>query len=89
MAASAAGSHRSVRTGRPDTAWNVIGVTNSRGAVGHDHLDLGTALAQAPHQVRALVGRDAAGDAEQDAFAVHALIIAPLPRAARVRAPQA
>jgi hypothetical protein len=30
MAFSASGSHKSLRTSRPDTAWNVIGVTNSR-----------------------------------------------------------
>ena len=52
---------------------------------GHHHLHFRAALAQAPHEVGALVGRDAAGDAEQDAFALHAaavpfpLIIAPSP----------
>ena len=30
IAFSASGSHRSLRTSRPETAWKVIGVTNSR-----------------------------------------------------------
>jgi len=37
------------------------------GALGHHDLHLGAALAQATHQVGALVGGDPAGDAEQDA----------------------
>jgi hypothetical protein len=66
MAASADSSQRSERTGRPDSAWKVSGVTNCR-APGHDDLHLDAALAQAPHQFGALVRGDAAGDAEQDA----------------------
>src|SRR6266436_4730921 len=57
MAASAAASHRSLRTVRPETAWKVVGVTNSR--------------APAPHEVRTLVGGDAARDAKKNAFALH------------------
>ena len=60
-----------VRTGRPDTAWKVVGGHELARAGGHDHLHLGAALAQAAHEVRALVGGDAAGHAEQNAFALH------------------
>ena len=67
IAASAAASHRSVRTGRPDSAWNVSGADELPRALGHHDLHLGALLAQAPDEFGALVGGDAAGDAEQDA----------------------
>jgi hypothetical protein len=44
-------------------------------AGGHHDLYLGAALDQAAHQVRALVGGDAAGDAQQDSFCTHRGII--------------
>ena len=66
MAASAALSHRSVPTGRPETAWKLIG-RYEIARRGHDDLDVGAALDQAAHQIRALVGGDAAGDPQQDA----------------------
>jgi hypothetical protein len=37
-------------------------------AFGHHHAHLRAGLLQAPRQVRCLVGRDAAGDAQQDAL---------------------
>ena len=70
MAASAAASHSSLRTPRAETAWKVVAVTK-RPAAGHDDLHFGAALAQPPHQVRTLVGGDAAGYTEEDAFALH------------------
>ncbi len=42
-------------------------------ARGHHHLDLRTELAQATHQVGTLVGRDPAGDTEDDLLAGQAL----------------
>ena len=63
IAASAAGSHRSLRTVRPETAWKVVGGDKFARRGGHDDLYLGAALAQTAHEVRALVGGDAAGDA--------------------------
>ena len=71
MAASAAASHRSLRTVRPETAWKVVGVTNCPCCRGHHHLHRCAALAQAPHQVGALVGGDTAGHAQENAFALH------------------
>ena len=62
----AASSHRSVRTGLPDTAWNVSGGHELLRAARHDDLHFGAALDQAADEVRALVGGDAAGDAEQN-----------------------
>ena len=41
----------------------------------HDDLHLRTAFAQAARQFGALVGRDTAGHPEQNAFALHDLII--------------
>ncbi len=38
----------------------------------HDHLDLGTALDQTAHQIGGFIGRDASGDTQQNAFALHA-----------------
>src|SRR4029077_17790413 len=84
IAASAAGSHSSLRTLRPETAWKVVAVTNSRAAAvitpwtpaprrSHHHLDLRAALAQTPHKVRTLVGGDAAGHAEKDALGLHGM----------------
>ena len=67
IAASAAGSHRSVRTGRPETAWNVSGGDELAGARSHHDLHFGTALHEATHQIGALVRGDAARDAQQDA----------------------
>ena len=55
----------------PETAWKVVAVTNSPRRRGHHDLHFGAVLAQPPHQVRALVGGDAAGHTEQDAFALH------------------
>ena len=78
IAASAAGSHSSLRTLRPETAWKVAAVTNSPRRRGHHHLDFRAALAQTPHKIRALVGGDAAGHAEKDAFALHGMF--PFPR---------
>ncbi len=43
-----------------------MGVTNLCAAGGHHHLHFGAAFDQPAHQVRTLVGGDAAGDAEQD-----------------------
>jgi hypothetical protein len=36
----------------------------------HHHANIGTGILQAPDQVRALVGGDAAGDAENDTLLV-------------------
>ncbi len=44
IAASAAGSQRSSRTRRPDTAWNVSGPTNSRAPRDHHDLHFAAAL---------------------------------------------
>ena len=52
IAASAAASHRSVRTGRPESAWNVSGVTNSLRAGGHHDLHFGAAILESTRRVR-------------------------------------
>ncbi len=44
---------------------------NSRADGRHHDLDFGATLDQPAHEVRALVGGDATGDAEQNAFALH------------------
>ena len=41
-----------------------------RGAFGHHHLYVGAGLAKQTYQLRGLVGRDAAGDAEYDALSL-------------------
>ena len=71
IAFSASGSHRSLRTSRPETAWKVIGVTNSRAPGGEHHLHFGALLTQATDEIGALVSRDSAGDAEKYPFALH------------------
>ena len=47
------------------------------GARGHHHLDLRPALYEATYQIGALVGGDAAGDTQHDAFSVHRTTIGP------------
>ena len=73
IAASAAASHSSLRTLRPETAWKVVARHELARRGRHDDLHLGAALAQPAHEVRTLVGGDAAGHAEQNALALHGL----------------
>ena len=69
IAASACSSHSEVRTGWPDSAWNVGGADEALRVVGHRHAHVGAGVAQAAHQFGRLVGGDAAAHAEQDAAA--------------------
>ena len=59
-------SHRSTRHGLQARARDKL----VRGA-GHYHLHLGAARAQAPDEVRCLVGCDATADAENDFASCH------------------
>ena len=67
MAASAASSQRSERTGAARHRLERGGVTNRRARRRSSRPALRRRLLQAPDEVGALVGGDAAGDAEQDA----------------------
>ena len=60
-------SHRSVSTGRPDSAWNVVGVTKRVAAVGHHDVDGDAGLHEQARELGGLVRGDAAGHAEHDA----------------------
>ena len=60
-------AHRSVSTGRPDSAWNVIGVDEARRGVGHHDVDGDAGLDEQARELGGLVRGDAAGHAEHDA----------------------
>ena len=66
IAASAASSHKSVRTGRAGHGLEGQRGHELLGAARHHDLHFGAVLDQPAHQVRTLVGGDAAGDAEQN-----------------------
>jgi hypothetical protein len=70
-----ASSHRSLRTGRPDTSLKSDRRDELLGGRRHHDLHLRAAFTQAARQIGALIGRDTAGHSEQDAFALHAVII--------------
>ena len=74
MAASACSSQRSRRTGLPETAWNTVGRDQLLGAARHDDAHFGALVPQAAHEVGALVGGDAARDAEKDFLPCNALM---------------
>ena len=67
IALSAPELQRSVDTGRPDSAWNVVAVTKRVRGLGHHDVDGDAVLDQQADELGGLVGRDAAGDAEHDA----------------------
>ena len=69
MSNSVRASNRSVWTRSPAIAPAASGVTNSCAARGHHDAHGCAALPQAPDQVERFVGRDAAADDEEDAFA--------------------
>ncbi len=60
-------SHRSVSTGRPDSAWNVVAVTKRVAASVITTSTTIPAFTKQPRELRRLVRGDAAGDAEHDA----------------------
>ena len=71
IAFSASGSHRSLRTSRPGHRLEGHRRHELARARGEHDLHFGALLAQAADEIGALVGGDAAGDAEKYAFAVH------------------
>ena len=72
ISASSVRLNRSWKTFSPDSDATESGVTNSRAGLGQDRAHGRAALFQPPDQLEGLVGRDAAADDEQHAFAAHA-----------------
>ena len=67
IALSAPDCHRSVSTGRPDSAWNVDGGDEPRAASVSTTSTSDALLDEQAHELGRLVRGDAAGDAEHDA----------------------